>query len=103
MITGSTNDAARAVYNFNCIKLVREVVHCRIAGGVVCSIPETLVGAVVRGRDALQLAQTVVSDDLNRTLRLTGRSGRLRAGGGAEVEVVLHRGAEAVCVGEGSG
>ena len=49
------------------------------------------------------MTQVVVSHDLNRALRLAGRSGRLRACPGAEVEVVLHSGTEAVRVRDGGG
>ena len=61
MITRRADHSAQTIHHLRSNTLISDVVHGGIARHVIRAIPETFVSAVVRGRDALELAQTVVS------------------------------------------
>src|SRR5215218_8597629 len=96
MISQGTDNPTKAVRDLDRVEFVRDAVHRCVTGSELRTIPEAFVSTIIRGGDAFQLAQIVVSCGLNRALRLACWRRRLRPCSGAEVEIVLHGGTEAV-------
>ena len=98
MITGCTKSSSETIEGLHRVQLISRGIHGGRAGGEVRAVPEAFIGAVIRRRDPLELAQIVVRHRLNSAFQLTGGCGRLCSRRRAEVEVVLEGGTGVISV-----